>query len=75
MLSDDKISQIFNKETYIFKDQDVFDIHIHPKNLLYKENQLHVIANDIQPVLKGYSPIHTVLLGDFATGKTAAIKR
>lgn len=74
MNSVQKVNSIFREKTTIFKNEEVFDVHTHPKNYLFRESQLTIIANNIKPALHGRGPIHTVLLGDYATGKTTAIR-
>lgn len=75
MMLKDRIANIFEGENGIFKDENVFDVHHLPEEFLFRDHQMKTLANNIKPAFRGGGPIHTVILGDYATGKTTAIKK
>ena len=58
----------------LFKDESVFDPDYLPDALLHREKQLTALAANLRPVLRNSTPIHTLLFGPPATGKTSAMK-
>ena len=58
----------------IFKNIQYLDPKCPPKEFKYRENEMATIASKISPILYGSTPIHAVILGDNATGKTTAIQ-
>lgn len=58
----------------IFKNIQYLDPKCPPKEFKYRENEMTTIASKISPILYGSTPIHAVILGDNATGKTTAIQ-
>lgn len=79
MTIEDKILNIFTNtktiDTNIFQDRTVFDIYYTPNEFKYRDNQIQTIADNISPCLYGNGPINTIILGDYATGKTTATKK
>jgi len=72
---EDKILNVFKGNNGLFKDRNVFDMYYVPKQFLFRDSQMKALANNIKPAFHGGGPIHTVILGDHATGKTTAIKK
>ncbi|MCL2115005.1 MAG: AAA family ATPase [Methanobrevibacter sp.] len=72
---EDKIMAVFEGNQGLFKDKAVFDVHYVPQNVFFRDKQIKTIASNIEPAFNGGGPIHTVILGDHATGKTTAIKK
>ncbi len=58
----------------LFKNENVFDPDYLPEVLLHRELQLTALAANLRPALRGSTPIHTLLFGSPATGKTSAIR-
>lgn len=75
MSEDENLKNILYNETEIFKNMAPFDINVEPENYLHRREQMAALASNIRPALHGFTPIYTVILGEYATGKTTAIKR
>lgn len=58
----------------LFKDETVFDPDYLPDVLLHRETQLAALAANLRPALRNSTPIHSLLFGPPATGKTSAIR-
>lgn len=72
MLSN-RIRNVFESESGLFKNRDVFDFSFVPNDFFYRDKQMETLASNVKPAFHGGGPIHTVILGDYATGKTTAI--
>ncbi len=75
MSDEDYLRNIIYCEEEVFKSMAPFDIAVEPKNYLHRREQMNALANNIRPAIFGFTPIHTIILGKYATGKTTAIKR
>jgi len=75
MVLENRIVDIFEGNNGLFKDENAFDVHYVPENFLFRDHQMKALASNIKPAFHGGGPIHTVILGDYATGKTTAIKK
>lgn len=62
-------------ENGIVKIAGCFDYDAPAPKILYRENEYDAVYNCIQPALEGASPVHTVISGDYATGKTTVISK
>ena len=62
------------RDETLFKDETVFDPDYLPDSLLHRERQLTALAANLRPALKNSAPIHTLLFGPPATGKTSAMR-
>ncbi len=71
MASFDKILS----EKSIFRDLSVLSPHYVPKDLPYREQQMHEIMSVIFPALKGQKPRNLIIYGKTGTGKTCTTKR
>ena len=58
----------------LFKNENVFDPDYLPEVLLHRGMQLTALAANLRPALRNSAPIHTLLFGPPATGKTSAIR-
>ena len=58
----------------LFKDETVFDPDYLPEVLLHRDKQLTALAANLRPALRNSTPIHTLLFGPPATGKTSAMR-
>ncbi len=58
----------------LFKNESVFDSDYLPDTLLHRESQLAALAANLRPALRNSTPIHTLLFGPPATGKTSVMK-
>lgn len=63
------------RDETLFKDESVFDPEYIPETLMHRESQMMALAMNLRPVLKNLSPIHTILFGPPATGKTSTLKK
>ncbi len=68
-----RIKNVFESSDSLFKDRGVFDIYHVPEDFFFREHQMEALASNIKPAIYGSGPIHTVILGDYATGKITAI--
>ncbi|MFH1520325.1 MAG: AAA family ATPase [Candidatus Micrarchaeota archaeon] len=71
MTSFDKILS----EKTIFKDASVLSPHYVPKDLRFREQQLHDIMSILSSALKGQKPRNLIIYGKTGTGKTCTTKR
>lgn len=71
MTSFDKILS----EKTIFKDASVLSPHYVPKDLHFREQQLHDIMTILSSALKGQKPRNLIIYGKTGTGKTCTTKR
>lgn len=71
MTSFDKILS----EKTIFKDASVLSPHYVPKDLHFREQQLHDIMTILSAALKGQKPRNLIIYGKTGTGKTCTTKR
>jgi len=71
MASFDKILS----EKSIFKDLSVLSPHYVPKDLPYRQNQMHEIRSVLTPALKGQKPRNLIIYGKTGTGKTCTTKK
>jgi cell division control protein 6 len=71
MTSFDKILS----EKSIFRDVSVLSPHYVPKELPFRDQQLHEIMSVISPALKGQKPRNLIIYGKTGTGKTCTTKR
>ena len=62
-------------ETNIFKNMNYLDPECIPHEFHHRDHELATIASNIIPIKYGSMPLHTIILGDNATGKTTAIKK
>lgn len=58
----------------LFKDETVFDPDYLPDALLHRDKQLTALAANLRSALRNAAPIHTLLFGPPATGKTSAMR-
>lgn len=59
----------------ILKVAGCFDYDAPAPNVLYRDEQYNAVYSCIEPALEGGSPVHTVISGDYATGKTTLISQ
>ncbi|HSB46474.1 MAG TPA: AAA family ATPase [Candidatus Bilamarchaeum sp.] len=71
MASFDKILS----EKSIFRDVSVLSPHYVPRDLPFREQQLHEIMTVLSPALKGQKPRNLIIYGKTGTGKTCTTKR
>jgi cell division control protein 6 len=71
MTSFDKILS----EKSIFRDVTVLSPHYVPRDLPFREQQLHEIMSVLSPALKGQKPRNLIIYGKTGTGKTCTTKR
>ncbi|MFH0885373.1 MAG: AAA family ATPase [Candidatus Micrarchaeota archaeon] len=71
MASFDKILS----EKSIFKDLSVLSPHYVPKDLPYRQHQMHEIRSVLTPALKGQKPRNLIIYGKTGTGKTCTTKK
>ncbi len=71
MASFDKILS----EKSIFRDLSVLSPHYVPRDLPYREGQMHEIMSVISPALRGQKPRNLIIYGTTGTGKTCSTKR
>lgn len=70
------IFQQFKEETQnVFHNIKYLDPECLPREFHYRDNELHALANNISPVFQDSVPIHTVITGENAVGKTTAIMK
>ncbi len=62
-------------EKTIFKDLSVLSPHYVPKDLPFREQQLHEIRSIISPALKSQKPRNLIIYGKTGTGKTCTTKK
>jgi cell division control protein 6 len=62
-------------EKSIFRDLDVLSPHYVPKELPFRDQQLHEIMVVISPALKGQKPRNLIIYGKTGTGKTCTTKK
>ncbi|MEW6722547.1 MAG: AAA family ATPase [Candidatus Micrarchaeota archaeon] len=62
-------------EKSIFKDTSVLSPHYVPKDLPFRQQQLHEIMSLISPALRGQKPRNLIIYGKTGTGKTCTTKR
>lgn len=70
--------KLFNKNyttKEVFKNIKYLDPECLPRKFHYRDNELETIAVNMSPIFYGSVPIHTVIIGGNATGKTTAIKK
>ncbi|MCI0504465.1 AAA family ATPase [Candidatus Micrarchaeota archaeon] len=71
MASFDKILS----EKSIFRDLSVLSPHYVPKDLPYRQQQMHEIRSVLSPALKGQKPRNLIIYGKTGTGKTCTTKK
>lgn len=59
----------------VFKNIKYLNPECLPIEFHHREEEMESIATNISPVFEGGVPVHTIILGDNATGKTTAIKK
>jgi archaeal cell division control protein 6 len=62
-------------EKSIFRDLSVLSPHYVPKDLPYREQQMHEIRSVLSPALKGQKPRNLIIYGKTGTGKTCTTKK
>jgi cell division control protein 6 len=62
-------------ESTIFKDLSVLSPHYVPKDLPYRDQQMHEIRTVVSPALKGQKPRNLIIYGKTGTGKTCTTKK
>jgi len=62
-------------EKSIFRDLSVLSPHYVPKDLLFRQQQLHEIMSVISPALRGQKPRNLIIYGKTGTGKTCTTKK
>nr|WP_254547416.1 AAA family ATPase [Halomarina sp. BND7] len=60
----------FDRDDYIFRDQDVLDTGYEPEELEERDDELDAYANALRPVIKGWNPNNIFVYGDTGIGKT-----
>lgn len=65
----------YKNQNKIFKNMNYLDPQCIPREFHYRDNEMTTIASNISPIFYGSVPIHTIIIGDNATGKTTAIKK
>lgn len=59
----------------IFKVAGSFDVDSPAKNILFRDDEFNGVYSNIEPALEGASPVHAVIVGGYATGKTTVMKQ
>lgn len=62
-------------ERSIFRDASVLSPHYIPKDLPFRDQQLHEIMTVLSPALKGQKPRNLIIYGKTGTGKTCTTKK
>ncbi len=62
------------RDETLFRDESVFDPEYIPETLIHRERQMMALAMNLRPALRNSSPIHTILFGPPATGKTSTLR-
>ena len=62
-------------EKSIFRDASVLSPHYVPKDLPFRDQQLHEIMSVLSPALKGQKPRNLIVYGKTGTGKTCTTKK
>ncbi len=62
-------------ERSIFKDLSVLSPHYVPKDLPFRQQQLHEIMSLLSPALRGQKPRNLIIYGKTGTGKTCTTKK
>ena len=65
----------YSKEENVFKNSQYLNPSCLPREFHYRDNEMATIASYIQPIFDGTIPIHAVIIGGNATGKTTAIQK
>jgi cell division control protein 6 len=66
--------QILSQKS-IFKDQSVLSPHYVPKELPFREQQVHEVRSVLSTALRGQKPRNLIIYGKTGTGKTCTVKR
>ncbi|MEJ2267752.1 MAG: AAA family ATPase [Nanoarchaeota archaeon] len=69
----EKIFESFD-ENNIFKDKSVLQTNYQPKEIIYRDEQIKLLASMLAPVLRGERPSNLFLYGKTGTGKTLSIQ-
>jgi cell division control protein 6 len=62
-------------EKSIFRDLSVLSPHYVPKDLPYRDQQMHEIRSVLSPALRGQKPRNLIIYGKTGTGKTCTTKK
>ncbi|RMF07239.1 AAA family ATPase [Candidatus Woesearchaeota archaeon] len=65
---------ILSADQTLFKNEEALEFEFIPKNLPYRENEHHYIADSIKPLLAGRNGRNLFIHGAPGIGKTAAVK-
>ncbi len=75
--TDFRLIDYFDRQSQIFKKEDVFEPSYIPESLHHRENELSALANHFKPIIARDSNIHTkqvIIQGSVGLGKTAVAK-
>ncbi|MBI2545399.1 MAG: AAA family ATPase [Candidatus Aenigmarchaeota archaeon] len=64
----------FMEDSKIFKNQDILSSEYLPDMLPHRENQIKLLADNLEPANRGMKPQNTFVFGSSGIGKTAATK-
>lgn len=66
---------LLNWDETLFRDPEVFDPDFVPEQFNFREAQMHELAFQLRPGLRGARPLNTVCRGPPGTGKTTTIRK
>lgn len=69
------LEDILNMDSYVFKNQDIFNINYVPETIQCRDNELKSIFMNIKPLINNGKSLNTFILGNAGTGKTTVVKK